>query len=126
MAGIDAHTGAPLDGFLHVQQSLEKIFSAQQGARVMREWFGNPGLKLLGQNANEQTILLWFNTCWMLVELFEPRYRVTRFVVNDIARSGWLDFTLEGEHRPYAHLDWEQAPFFVSIEDGTVRLQPAV
>lgn len=125
MAGIDAETGAPLDGFTHVQQSLEKIFTTRQGERVEREWFGNPGLALLGENLTERNILLWFNICWMLVDLFEPRFRITRFEVNDADRLGFADFTMHGEHRPYAHLDWEQAAFFISVQDGAVRLQPA-
>lgn len=125
MAGVDARTGWPLEGFAHVEQSLSKILTTWQGERVMREWFGNPGLRLLGENATERTILLWFNITWMLVDLFEPRFRVTRFVVNDIDRLGFTDFTMAGEYRPYAHLDWAQAALFVSVEDGTVMVRQA-
>ena len=75
---VNATTGAPLDGFEHVEQSLNKIFTTRQGERVMREWFGNPGLRLLGENATPLTVLLWFTILWTLIELFEPRYRVRR------------------------------------------------
>lgn len=122
MSGVDRDAGGVLDGFTHVQQSLEVIFTTRQGERVMREWFGNPGLKLLGENATPQTVLLWFTTLWVLVELFEPRFRITKFVVNDIERTGFADFTLEGEHRPYAHLDWTQASAYVSVVDGNVSI----
>ncbi|WP_420408697.1 GPW/gp25 family protein [Hoeflea sp.] len=105
-----------------MRQSLEVIFTTRQGERVMREWFGNPGLKLLGENATPQTILLWFTTLWVLTELFEPRFRISRFVVNDVTRLGFSDFTIEGEHRPYAHLDWVQAQYYVSVTDGAVSL----
>lgn len=125
MAGINEVDGSILDGEDHVAQSLGKIFSTRLGERVMREWFGNPGLRLLGENATEQSILLWQNILWMLVELFEPRFRITRFVVNDVDRLGYSDFTIEGEYRLYAHLDWQQAAYFVSVEDGAVRLQRA-
>lgn len=126
MAGVDAQTGAVLDGFAHVQQSLEKIFTTFQGERVMREWFGNPGLRLLGENATPRTVLVWFNTLWMLVELFEPRFRVRQFVVKDISRIGFSDFTMNGEHLPYGHLDWLQSAMFVSVVDGVVTLKPAI
>jgi phage baseplate assembly protein W len=125
MSGIDAVTGETLSGFDHVLQSLEKIFNTSQGARVMREWFGNPGLKLLGENMTDETILLWFNTLYMLVELFEPRFRIVKFYVDDLDRLGFAEFTIVGEYRPYAHLDWVQASAFVSVNDNTVSLRSA-
>ena len=125
MAGINAESGAVLDGFAHVQQSLHKIFSTRPGARVMREWFGNPGLRLLGENATEQTVLLWFNTLFMLVELFEPRVRIIHFEVEDMDRSGFATFIMSFEYRPYAHLDWQQAKAFVSISKETVTIRDA-
>lgn len=125
MAGIDAVTGKTLDGFEHVQQSLEKILSTRPGARVMREWVGNPGLRLLGENATEDTVLLWFNTIYMLITLFEPRFRIIQFDVNDIDRLGFADFTMVGEFRPYAHLDWVQAKAFVSVGNGSVTIRSA-
>lgn len=126
MAGINATTGFVSDGFEHVEQSLEKIFTTFQGERVMREWFGNPGLRLLGENATERTILVWFNVLWMLVELFEPRFKVRQFVVNDVARLGFGDFTINGDHLPFGHLDWQQAAFFVSINGSAVTLKPSI
>ena len=125
MPGVDAQAGHLLDGFPHVQQSLEKIFTTYQGERVMREWFGNPGLRLLGENATPRTVLLWFNVLWMLTELFEPRFKIKQFVVNDISRIGFGDFTINGEHRPFAHLEWEQAAYYVSIDGGAVSLKPS-
>lgn len=125
MSGVNADTGKELDGFEHVQQSLGVIFSTRQGERVLREWFGNPGLKLLGQNATPQTFLVWLNTLWMLTALFEPRFRITKFAVDSVDRLGFADIGLDGEHRPYAHLDWTQARAFVSISDGRVTLESA-
>lgn len=125
MTGINARTGEVLTGFPEVLQSLEKIFSTGQGQRVMREWFGNPGLKLLGENQTEATVLLWFNTLYMLCELFEPRFKVVYFELNDMNQLGFTDFTLVGQYRPYAHLDWQQARAFVSVRGDTVTLRAA-
>lgn len=122
MAGVDAVTGKRLEGFDHVEQSLSKIIYTPQGQRVMREWFGNPGLRLLGENATQQTILLWFNILYTLISIFEPRFRIRRFVVNDISRLGFADFTMEGEYRPFAHLDWVQAKAYVAVGNGTVTI----
>ncbi len=125
MAGINAETGQPLDGYQHVLQSVEKILTTPIGARVMREWCGNPGLKLLGENMTEETILLWFNIVYMLIELFEPRLRVLGFDVEDLDRLGFADFVMDVEYRPYAHLEWAQAKLFVSVKDGQVSLRSA-
>ena len=126
MAGVNAETGHLLADFPHVEQSLGKIFSTYQGERVMREWFGNPGLALLGRPITEQNILLFYNIIFMLVELFEPRFKVTRIAPNSLERNGFTDFTMHGLHRPFAHLDWQQSAFFVSIRDGVATVQPAI
>jgi len=125
MTGINDTTGEVISGFPEVLQSLETIFSTAQGQRVMREWFGNPGLKLLGENQTDATVLLWFNILYMLVELFEPRVRVIWFEVNDMTQSGFTDFTLVCQYRPYAHLDWVQAKAFVSVRGDTVTMRSA-
>lgn len=125
MTGINARTGEVLTGFPEVLQSLQKIFSTWQGERVMREWFGNPGLKLLGENQTEATVIQWFNILYMLTELFEPRYKISHFEVNDMTQLGFSDFTLVGRYRPYAHLDWEQARAFVSVRGDTITLRAA-
>ncbi|KQW30752.1 hypothetical protein ASE36_00155 [Rhizobium sp. Root274] len=125
MTGINARTGEVLTGFPEVLQSLQKVFSTWQGERVMREWFGNPGLKLLGENQTEATVIQWFNILYMLTELFEPRYKISHFEANDMTQLGFSDFTLVGRYRPYAHLDWEQARAFVSVRGDTITLRAA-
>lgn len=125
MTGVNQDTGEVIIGFAEVQQSLGKIFSTPQGARVLREWFGNPGLRLLGENQTPATILLWFNILYMLTELFEPRFKIKSFEVNDMDRLGFTEATISGEYRPYAHLDWVQAKAFVSVSGTTVTLSKA-
>lgn len=125
MAGVNRETGKVLAGFEHVQHSLQVIFSTQQGSRVMREWFGNPGLRLLGEPQTEATVLIWFNILYALIELFEPRYRVRSFSVDDMDGLGFTQFTISGEFRPYAHLDWQQAAAFVSVTGNTVTIKGA-
>lgn len=122
MSGINNQTGGVLDGFDHVQQSISTIFFTPQGSRVMREWFGNPGLVLLGENITQRTVLQWFNVAWMLLELFEPRFKVTGFEVNDLTQGGFADFTMHGEYRQFAHLDFTQASMYVSIQDQLVTI----
>ena len=125
MAGVNAETGAVLDGFDHVQQSINTVITTPVGSRVMREWFGNPGLRLLGENMTQADILRWFATVWAILDLFEPRFRIKQIQVNDLGRDGVADFTIDGEYRPYAHLDWVQASAVISYRDGQVVVSAA-
>jgi len=125
VSDINAYSGETLTGFAEIEQSLEKILTTPQGVRLRREWFGNPGLRLLGQNMTPDTIVLWYTILWTLVELFEPRFKIRRFAVEDADRLGQLDATLIGEHKPFAHLNWEQAAFFISVDGDIVRVREA-
>jgi len=102
--GIDAQTGQIIDGWRHVQQSLDKIFSTRFGERIMREWFGSEVPHLLGELGNERTILAFFGAMVVPIELFEPRFKVRRIIPLEITREGYFAFDLLGDYRPRAHL----------------------
>lgn len=122
MAGISSDGFEYLEGVAHIEQSLGKIITTQPGERVHREWFGNPGIFLLGNNMTQENILRYFAITWVLIELFEPRYTIQRFGVDKLSRGGVADFQMAGQYRPYAHLDWEQASAFVSLGANSVTL----
>lgn len=126
MPGIDAQTGATLDGFAHVEQSLEKLFTTSFGERSMREWVANPGTKLIGENITASVVLKWATIMWCLAELFEPRFQITQFVSGDVTRDGPLSLQAIGRYRPYAHLDWEQSAVFISIDGDQVTVNSAI
>lgn len=115
MVGINAVTGKTMGGFAHVEQSIEKLLVTNIGERTMREFVGNPGTRLLGENTTERTILLWCSIVYALIEMFEPRYKIRRFLVPNILRDGSVEIGIEGDYRPYAHLSFVQAPLFISI-----------
>lgn len=125
MPGIDATTGQPLGGLDHVIQSIGKIFSTPQVARIMREYFGNPGIRLLGENLTEDTILRWWTVTWACLVLFEPRFRVRYFKLLKADRRGAIEVLMVGEYRPYAHRDFVQARLYVSLSDGGVSIREA-
>ena len=126
MPGMNALTGRPLDGIDHVVQSIEDIFSTPIGARILREFYGNPGIKLLGENVTERTILRWWAITWACLELFEPRFKVKTFQLLSADRLGAIQVRMKGEYRPYAHLEFEQATLYVSLSDGVVSIASAV
>lgn len=110
MAGINRDTGKLLDGWGHVAQSLQVLFSTHIGSRVMRRWFGSEVPKLLGENLTQRTIVRFCYAIVVAVELWEPRFRVIRVDIPpdtntpERLRLGRLAMTLRGEYRPRGHL----------------------
>ena len=109
--GTNAATGAGLADFDHVVQSIGIILTTAIGERVMREWFGYPGLALLGELANEVTILRFWNavvTALTVKQLnglpTEPRFRIVRIRTKTIDRSGLYEVEVEGDYMPRGHL----------------------
>jgi len=102
--GLNAATGGVLEGWPHVVQSLQDIFTTRFGSRIMREWYGSFVPNLLGRNISPNEVTPWFAAVTSAIEQWEPRYRVTRIQVVEVTRSGALHFFLEGEYRPRATL----------------------
>lgn len=109
--GVDWRTGKWLSGWPHVLQSIEVILTTHIGDRIAREWFGFPGARLLGELANEQTIVKFFQTIAMALTIrqlnglpAEPRFRLTKIVPLEITRDGHLRVRLDGTYYPRGHL----------------------
>lgn len=108
MAGIDRETGRILDGFQHVEQSIQVIFATRIGDRVMRRHFGSVGPALLGRLMTPRTVLIFKAALAVAIDLWEPRFRLSRVSVGRDAaeetRLGRLTLILEGQYLPRGHL----------------------
>ncbi len=106
--GIDRYTGKVIAGWDHVQQSLEVIWSTRIGERVLREEFGNPGLRLLGEAMLPRVILVYWNTVVTVTAAWEPRFTILRVTSEgntpETMRAGAIQFQVHGVYRPRAHL----------------------
>ena len=100
--GLNAATGGVIQGWPHVAQSLQDIFTTRFGTRIMREWYGSFVPNLLGRTITPNEVTPWFAAVTSAIEQFEPRYRVTRIQIVELTRDGRLHFFLEGEYRPRA------------------------
>ncbi|KAF0135363.1 MAG: hypothetical protein FD152_1369 [Xanthobacteraceae bacterium] len=113
-AGVNRFTGAPLYGWGHVVQSLGVIWSTFLGERVMREDFGNPGLRLLGENMTEANILRFWNCLKIVTDFREPRFSIVQITLRKTTpeemRKGALGFDVRGIYRPRGHLG-DKTPF---------------
>jgi len=104
-AGMNRETGRILEGFAHVEQCVAVIITTPVGVRVMREWFGSPVPKLLGQNLTPDTFMRFVQAVCIAVELFEPRFKVRRVLLRGTgaeAQAGRAGFNLLGDFRPRA------------------------
>ena len=108
MAGMNRITGKPLAGIDHVKQSLEVIFTTRLRSRIMRRMFGSDIPSLLGMTLTASNILKYSAAVILAVELWEPRFKVTRVSFDQVSntdqqiRLGSLSMKIEGVYRPNA------------------------
>lgn len=107
-AGLSRGAGAQLYGWDHVLQCLGVIWTTNIGERVLREDFGNPGLRLLGENMTEGNILLFWQCLKIITDRWEPRFSIVQVTLlrttPEEMRLGGLGFDVRGIYRPRAHL----------------------
>jgi len=105
--GIDRRSGQVLAGWRHVEQSLRMIFTTHFGERVMRRWVGSAVPALLGRNMSNATILRFWTAICIAIDLWEPRFRVTKITPYGSAmdlRTGKIGFAIAGVYYPRGHL----------------------
>ncbi len=122
MAGLNRETGKLLTGWPHVVQSLIVLFTSHFGSRVMRRIFGSDVPRLLGQNITPRTLLRYVGAIRIAVIFWEPRWRVTRVLMDpkintpENLRAGIFAMTIYGTYRPRGHLgDFTPAPGETSL-----------
>lgn len=125
--GMNRFTGKLLQGWEHVEQSMEVIFITPYHERVLRRWVGSFVPQILGEIAVERVITRFFWAISSAIDLWEPNYRIKRvyfqgnaiglwsgpelasFMPNgdsmaDEFRLGNMLFRTEGVYRPRAHI----------------------
>lgn len=105
MAGMDRETGRILDGWTHVGQSVNDLFTTAFFTRVMRAYVGSNVIRLLGQNINPQTVSRIREAIAVALWLFEPRLVPTRIDLTDFDRTGASAWLIQGLYRPGARFD---------------------
>ena len=101
---FDRSTGVTLVGWAAVAQNIREGLLTDFGTRVMREYFGSLVPRALGRNISPETALGLTASIAAFMDVFEPRYKVTKAMPVSIDRSGSLEIKLEGEYRPRALL----------------------
>lgn len=101
---FDRATGETLYGWAAVSQNIREGLLTDFGTRVMREYFGSLVPRALGRNMTQETTLALIASISAHIDVFEPRFKVTRVVPRSLTRLGVLKIEIEGEYRPRALL----------------------
>ena len=109
MAGMSQATGGVLDGFDHVGQSVLDLFTTRFFSRIMRPYVGSNVIRILGQNANAQTVSRVRVAIAVALDLFEPRLRPYRVDLVDMDRTGTSAWIIQGIYIPRA-LEGDDTP----------------
>jgi phage baseplate assembly protein W len=120
--GMNAHTGAIMVGWPHVEQSIGKIFATRFHERVLRRWVGSFIPHILGELATLNVLTRFYWAISTAIDLWEPCYRVLRIRVMrrrnlqfrpdereiltsaEEMRTGQLTTVKEGIFMPRGHL----------------------
>ncbi len=100
--GLDETTGAVLQGWPHVVQSLQNVFTTRFGSRIMREFYGSFVPDMLGSNMNSAELTRYLAAITSAIEQWEPRFRVARIFFSEPNRNGSILLTIQGEYLPRA------------------------
>lgn len=118
--GMNRFTGKLLQGWPHVEQSMELIFATPYHERVLRRWVGSFVPMLLGEITVSRVITRFYWAIVAGIDLWEPDYRIRQVYYMGDALSGWSPlptqsaadmirlgqaiFRNEGVYRPRGHL----------------------
>ncbi len=82
------HTGRRLEGWDHIAQSLEVIFTTRINTRVERRAFGSVAPDLQDRPGNDETVLSHFVSIAEALDAFEPRVELNGFRLAEIDAGG--------------------------------------
>ncbi|MBB5515766.1 hypothetical protein FHS89_001786 [Rubricella aquisinus] len=100
---LDPETGAAIEGWPHVAQSLQTILGTRINTRVFRREFGSDVPALVDAPMNDENLLALYVAVAEAIDRWEPRFDVTNVGISGSA-SGAITMTLQGSYRPDAHL----------------------
>lgn len=104
MAGMDRITGLALSGWAHVAQSLGVLFTTPKGSRVMRRALGTDVPRLVDAPMSPATLIDFYAGAAEGIDLYEPRFKPTRFGTVSASADGGLSIACEGIYFPRGHL----------------------
>ncbi|PYB93576.1 GPW/gp25 family protein [Pseudomonas fulva] len=93
---MNRHTGAALDRFQHIAQSIEDILTTRVGTRIARREYGSLLPELIDHPQNDATRLRLYAATAMALMRWEPRIRLARVQLDNNSLDGHAELTLTG------------------------------
>lgn len=100
---LSDRTGAALDGWASVQQSIATILATRLETRVFRRDFGSDLATLIDAPMTDETILALYVAVAEAIDRWEPRFELTQVSILPAA-SGALLMELHGSYYPRTHM----------------------
>jgi phage baseplate assembly protein W len=97
MRGMNASTGAPIEGEAHLGQSITDILTTPIGSRVMRRDYGSLLFDLIDYPYNATTRALLNAATAIALARWEPRLLLRRVLIILGVTPGTVLLSLEGE-----------------------------
>lgn len=129
MAGLCRRTFKVLDGWQHVLQSVEVLFSTRIGKRVMMRHFHGGVAELLGRLMTPQLLSAFRLVVAIAIDLWEPRLKVRQVDFtgsSEEIRLGHAGLVIHVDYRPRGHLGDETVESRRTIRVGLVNSQLTV
>lgn len=118
--GVNRMTGQLMQGWDHVEQSMQVIFDTPFHDRILRRWVGSFVPHILGEIMVPRIITRFHWAMAVSIDMWEPNYRIQTVFFMDQAIEDWKPtqsfdvagefrlghafFRTEGNYRPRAHL----------------------
>lgn len=88
MTGMCRHTGRRLDGWDHIKQSLEVLFTTRLGTRLERRPFGSAVPELQDRPTTPETVADYFVAVAEAIDQYEPRVELRGFQLIEGDENG--------------------------------------
>lgn len=116
---LNHHTGAAVDGWAHVVQSIETILVTRLNTRVFARQFGSDVPSLVDMPMNDAGIMALYVSVAEAIDRWEPRFELTNVSFSS-SPDGIMLMQLDGNHLPNAHLGDDT---IVHDEKQVIRVQ---
>jgi len=97
---IDRITGELIRGWQRCKQSIFTILTTRLRTRLMRLWFGSSFMDLQDKPASQEAIFRSLIAAADAVNSYEPEFKVTSVIIDEIGPDGLIVITMNGDYLP--------------------------
>ncbi|SDK40365.1 GPW/gp25 family protein [Bradyrhizobium ottawaense] len=96
LTDIDRETGALVQGWDRIKQSIFVILTTRLRTRLMRLWWGSKFLDMQDKPGNQEVLMAGMMAAIAAINTYEPEFKVTRVTIDDFGPDGDITITIEG------------------------------